>query len=109
MVALAQRLRRVAIVVSQHAAKPFATFNLASDLPDFAVGIDDLVFESLVVSFTVIVGKIFANSAAQGVLAEEDHAIQTLRLDASHEAFLMGIQVGALGGQSQRFDALVIE
>ena len=63
------QLRGVAVVVSQHAAQPLTTFNVPSDLPDFFVGIDDLVLESLVVSFPVIVGKVFANSASQGVLA----------------------------------------
>ena len=75
VVDLDQRLRRVAIVVSQHSTEPFTAFDRACDMTNFESRVDDLGFESLVVSFSVIVGKVFANSASQGVLAEEDHTI----------------------------------
>ena len=59
------QLCRVPIVVSQHPTKSLAAFNLARDLPDFFTRIDDLVFETLVISLFVIVQKILANSSSQ--------------------------------------------
>ncbi len=46
-------LRRVAVVVSQHATKSFAAFDLARDLPYFMCSIDGLAFEPLMISFFV--------------------------------------------------------
>ena len=68
-------LFRVTIIISQHPAQPFATFDVAYHLPDLISGIDDLVVESLVISLFVVMSKILANRVSQHVLTEEDHAI----------------------------------
>ncbi len=76
-VVIDQSLRRVAMVVPRHPAQPLATFDLAYDLPDLISGIDDLVVESPMNSFMMIMREILANGVSQHVLAEEDHSVQT--------------------------------
>ena len=51
-------LRRVAVVVSQHAAEPFAALDLADLLTDLAARAYDLVAQPLMVSFPMIMIEI---------------------------------------------------
>ena len=83
-------LCHVTIIVSQHPAESLAAFDLRGNLPDFVSGIDDLVFEPLVISLGVIMLQELVDSIVKRLLAEEDHSFQAFGFDASHEAFQMG-------------------
>jgi len=54
-------LRRITRVVSQHATELGAALDLASDLSDYFDRVDDLDFESLVVSLSVVKREVFVN------------------------------------------------
>ena len=60
-------------------------------------GIEQLVSETLVISHTQKMEPIFAESAFRGTSAKQDHAVQTLLLDGTHEA-LRGLQFADFGG-----------
>ena len=47
-------LRSVPIVVSQHTAKPFAALNADTALANFHTGRDDLVVETLMITFAMV-------------------------------------------------------
>jgi hypothetical protein len=63
---------------------------VTSDLPvhpaDLGARFNQTVAQALVIPFRVIVLEELTHSPPQGLLPEEDHAIQALVLDASHES-----------------------
>ena len=63
---------------------------------------DQSVSDALVVSLAVIVLHVLVDDVSEMPATEEDHPIETFRLDRSDEAFSEGIQVRALG---REFDA----
>lgn len=58
--------------------------------------LDEAIVDDLVFAFGVVVLKVLSNGAPQGVLAKEDHPVETLFLDATHEAFYVRVQVRLL-------------
>jgi hypothetical protein len=56
-------------------------------------GVYDRVFETLVVSFGVVVGEVLADGVLQRVLAEEDHAIEALGFQGQEESLEMGVRL----------------
>ena len=58
-------LRGLAMIIPQQPAKSIATLDLTVSLADFFAGLDDLVAETLVVSFAVIMEQEFLNCFAE--------------------------------------------
>src|SRR5215472_1999043 len=69
------------VVVVQH-AQALAALNLARVAEMASLWADELVRQTLVIAFTVIMGDEVLNGCPQRFLAEEDHAIQAGLLDA---------------------------
>lgn len=70
--------RRIAVVVSQYPAQPFATLDFPSLLFDFIVRFDDSVGKALMILFFVVMPDKGFGSATQKALSEEDHSRQAL-------------------------------
>ena len=92
------------MIVVQQAAEPFATFNRARDHADFFGWLNDSVFESLMVSFLVIMGQEFGAGVSQRPCTEEDQLVKTLRFQAEVKSLQMGIQIRTSWWQTHRFD-----
>ena len=88
--------RRLAMVGSQQSAESFDADNLA--LVPFVLWLDDLV-DALVYPLMMIVLEILGQDVPQLLFGEEDQVTETLLFDGSHEAFRVGIQIGAAWGQ----------
>ncbi len=70
------------MIIPQQPAKSFATLEFTVSLSDFFAGLDDLVAETLVVSFAVIMEQEFLNCFAERMLTEENHSGKTFRFYA---------------------------
>jgi hypothetical protein len=92
-------LRSLAVVVSQHAAEALPAPDIAIPLTDLAAGIDDPVFQSLMIAFLVIVVDELFQGPLQCSPTEEDHSVETLGLEGSHVAFNLGVQIWTPGRQ----------
>ena len=57
--------------------------------------LDQLVLKALVVALAVIVLEELRDRPAEMTFAERDHPVQALVLDRAHEAFRVGICMGA--------------
>ena len=77
---------RVTIVVVQQSAESFATLDLAIDATDMHVRFYQPIPQALMVPFRMIVIEELVHGSAHRLLPEEDHAIQALTLQTSHES-----------------------
>lgn len=60
------------------------------------------------IPFGVVVSDLFLQCEFERMLAEEDHLIQALRLEASHESFKVRIHFGTLRREQHRFNLSLI-
>ena len=74
--------------------RAFVSFELFRGSFVLSGGDDKPITEALVVSFRVIMGKVFANGSPQRILTEEKHALQAFLLDRPQESFGKSVQVG---------------
>src|SRR5215831_18105667 len=84
------------VVVVPHVAQALAALNLARVAEMASLWADELVPQTLVIAFTVIMGDEVLNGCPERFLAEEDHAIQAGLLDAAHKSLRVGVQVWRL-------------
>lgn len=82
-----------AVVVVQHAAQPLAALDLTVVAEMARLWTDELVCQALVIAFAVIVGDEVLNGCPQGLLPEEDYAIQAGLLDAPYKSLRVGVQI----------------
>ena len=92
-----------AVIVPQQAAESFAAFDFPSDTPDLRTGIDQPVFQTLMVPFRVEMGGILIERSPQRTFTEKDHLIQRFGFQASHKSFQMSIQIRTSRGEQDRF------
>ena len=79
--------------------------HLTGPAPDLGARVDEAIAQALVVAFGVIVLQELANGPAQRCFAEEDQAVETLSLEASHKPLQMGVAIGGTRRQPNRLDA----
>ena len=86
---------RGAMIVTQHSTQAFATLNRRIRCD---AGVErwrnDLVIQTLVIPFAVIMFQVLLYGTPQRVLTEKDHFAERLVLDRSHQPFEISIQVG---------------
>ena len=97
------RLCSFAVVVSEETTDSLSALEFADQSTDVWPTIDQVVLEALMVSLPVIVGEKLANGFPQGVLPEEDHPIEALRFQRSHESLNESVQIRRPGGQPDGF------
>lgn len=93
-----------ATVVVEESAKAFVTDDFAGGLADLTARFDQVVAETLMISFLVKMGDEFLEAVSQRAFAEEDHSVESFCLQAEHEPFDESIAVGASRRQNDRFD-----
>ena len=74
-------------------------------LTDLGARVDEVIAQAVVIPFAVIMLQELTNGLAQWRFAEEDQAVETLFIAASHKALLMSIEVWRSGRQPHGRDA----
>ena len=70
---------------------------------------DQPIIEPLMIPLPVIVSGVLASGLSKRPFAEEDHAIETFIFDRSDESLGVGVQVRGTVGQSDDFDAGILQ
>ena len=65
------------MIVLQDAAESFTTFDRTGDRTDVVAGLDKLAIEPLMISFSVMMLDVLADSSLQRLMPEEDHVFET--------------------------------
>ncbi|TWW10823.1 hypothetical protein E3A20_05920 [Planctomyces bekefii] len=91
------------MVVLQHAAESFSAFDPASDGVTITGWFNQLIAQSLMVSFGMVMLDVFTHGMLQRPLSEEDHPVEALSLQAPKPAFHLRVQVGTLRWQQDDF------
>jgi len=82
-------------VVAQEPAEAGPTENSALLPADLRPGVDQGVFEALVISLLVIMRHVFADRVVEVSLTEDHEPTQAFSLDRAHKSLGEGVQVGA--------------
>ena len=85
----------VAVVIPQQPTQPFTALDRARNRTDFVTGLNQFVFEPLMISFAMIMLEENGDCPTQRFLTEENHPRKRLGFYAFHESLDVGIQVGA--------------
>ena len=80
-----RRSRGSSMVVAEQSAETFAAFDAADRITDFVTGIDQPVFQTLMITFLVRVRREFGKCLSQGCFAKEDHAVQAFSFQAQRQ------------------------
>ena len=92
-------LRGITKAIPKHPTEPFPASDLANLLADLNAGGNDLVAETLMIPFGMVVLQVTGNSPSQRIFPEEAHAAQAFLFDRPHEPFDMGAEVRRPRGQ----------
>jgi hypothetical protein len=84
------------MVEVEQSAKPLGFANSPILANYSLVGEGDDIIEPLMITFVLMVGKIFIERVTQRTLVEENELIETFILDLTHPAFGEGVEVGGL-------------
>src|SRR5262249_42748591 len=71
----------------------------------FRIRADQLVVETLMVAFTVVVHNEFGRCATNRAFAKEDQPVQARLLDRAHESLCIGVQIRTSRWESYRLHA----
>ena len=91
------------MVVLEQATESITTFYAASDGVTITGWFNQLIAQSLMVSFGMVMLDVFTHGMLQRPLSEEDHPVEALSLQAPKPAFHVRVQVGSLGWQQDDF------
>ena len=86
------------MIVPQQATQSVAALDYAVGLADALLGLDQPIGQALMIPFAMVVSHELLDGTTQTGLAEENHPLQALRLDRSHESLGDGILLGFWGG-----------
>ncbi len=78
-------MSRRSVVVSQQTAQTLAAADWTICLANRCPGPDEFIIKALMVSFLMIMNHELLNRTSQLLLPEEDHLVQALGFDTSHE------------------------
>ena len=82
---------RGAVIVVQHSAQFLASLDRSVALCQICLRRNQLVTESLMIAFHMVMGHELPDCPPQRALAEQDQSIQTRLLDRSHKPFGIGV------------------
>ncbi len=97
------------MVILEHSAQSLATLDGASLSADSLAGIDELVFQTLVVPFGVVMRQKLASGVAQGVFAKENQPVEAFYFNRPHEPLQVSVQVRRSRRQLYRLDACAFQ
>ena len=92
------------VVVPQESTEPFTAFDVASRVADIISGIDQQVFQSLMISFLVVMRFEFGKRLTQWCFTEEYHSIDTFSFQAQHKTLDMSIAIRTSRWQQNRIN-----
>jgi hypothetical protein len=98
-------LRGLSIVKLQQSAESVVATDATDGTGWIARGGRNDVSQCLVVTLGMVVNDKLVDGMAEVTLAERNDVPQTLLPDGSNEAFRVGVQIGAVCGQSQKAHA----
>ena len=101
-------LRDVTEVVLEQTTETFAAFDVTCEVCDFFIRFDQLIVDSLMIPFRMVVSDVFLKRSFERMLTEKDHLFQALRLQASHESFEICIHIRAFRKKQHWFDVGLI-
>ena len=87
----------------EQTTESFVTSDVTVRPANFVARLNQSIAQALVIPFRVIVLEELTNGSSRSFLPEEDHAIQALTLQASHESFHVRIQVWTFGREEYDF------
>lgn len=79
-------------MVVEEAAQTFAVFDFSVVVTDFLFRIDQSVFQTLVISFKVVVGDLLFKHVFERLSSEVNHFIEAVRFQTPLESFERTIQ-----------------
>ena len=91
------------MVELEHATKSLTAFDPASDGVTITGWLNQLIAESLMVPFGMIVLDVFTHGVLQRPLSEENHPVEAFSFQAPKPAFHVRVQVGTLRWQQDDF------
>ena len=94
-------------VVPEQSTQTFTAFDDAGRVTYVAMRVDQQVFQTLMISFLVIVRFEFGECLAQLCFAEEYHSIQAFGFQAQHKTLDMCVAIGTSRWQQNRIDLSV--
>lgn len=93
------------MIVVQHSAQPLPSLNRSVVAAQIDLGGNQLVPESLMIPFQVVMCHELPDCPAQRTLAKKDQSIQAPLFDRAHKAFRMRVQIGRARRQFHRLDS----
>ena len=81
------------MVEAEGASEPLLPMNRSITFPFVGARDNQPIAEPLMISLSVIVGKVLAYGCPQGVFVKEDHSLQTLLFNRPHESLGESVQV----------------
>jgi len=81
------------VIVVQQSAKSLASLNRSMAVGQIDLGSDQLIAESLMISFQMVMRHEFSDCCAQRAFTDENQSVQARLFDCSHKAFGVGVQV----------------
>lgn len=82
------------MIVLEKSTESFTTFDLSTDQSNFLARFDQLVAQSLMVSFSMEMVQVAGDGSSQRPLAEEDYSLEAFGLQTQVKPFEMGVQIG---------------
>ena len=105
MSSLLLSLLRGPVIVVQHTAQSLASLDRSVELCQTGLRNNQLIAETLVIPFKVVMCCEFPDRLPQRALPEKDQSIQARFLARPHKAFRMGIQVWRTGRKFHRLNS----
>lgn len=100
----ADRLSGPPFIVVKDAAQPFLAHDSGTHVDHARRFLDQLIVEPLMIPLDVVVLCVLLHRVAQVLLSQWNDLVQTLRLDRTHEARRVGIQIRASRGKFHGLD-----
>jgi len=92
-----------AMIVPQQTAELFPAFDLPGHGSDFRIGVDQPVFQTLMISLGMVMEDVGFQRGTQRSFTEKDHSIQRFEFQASRESLGIRIQIRTSRGEQDRF------
>ena len=97
------------MVETKHPAEALEALDGARCRFGTVIRLDEAILDPLMIPLPVIVSGVLASCFPKRPFAEEDHSIETLILDRPDKSLGIGVQVGGTVGQSDDFDAGIVQ
>ena len=95
-------MRPLLVIVAKETAEAVVAGDVSFGPANFFTWHDEVVAESLVIAFGVIMGVELGNSASKRLLSEEYHSLEALGFHGAHVTLDVRVQIRAFGAARPR-------